>query len=337
MMRKCLSLLVCVCAIVVCLCLLDTVALAADVTANGTCGENLTWVLDSDGVLTISGTGAMTDFTVTNPSWNSYKAQIQRIVIADGVTSIGDRAFYNCTAVTEVDFGATVESIGSYAFRGCEALTSVTIPSSVKDIKASAFRLCSNLTSVTVMGNAPTLGSSAFEGTNEGLTVCHDEGSIGFDVSPWTELNLAYIGELASGKLDGDIIWKLDVLGRLTIRGSGFLNCGNALSSAPWYAYRSSIYTIVIAEGITGIGEYVFYGCSNVTSVTIPNSVKSIVEGAFSSDNGFAGFYTSDGVAYPTGIIAYSLGNYCKTVASNGTAFGTATAVYGYYAKAYFN
>ena len=49
-----------------------------------------------------------------------------------------------------------------------------------------------------------------------------------------------------------------------------------------------------------------------------------------------AGFYTSGGVSYPTSVISYSLGNYCKTIAANGEAFGAATAVYGYYAKAYF-
>ena len=83
----------------------DEAAMAATVTATGKCGANLTWILDSDGVLTISGKGAMYDYTnqgnidIDMPPWREYGIQISSLVIDDGVTSIGDAAFCYCIAL----------------------------------------------------------------------------------------------------------------------------------------------------------------------------------------------------------------------------------------------
>ena len=91
----------------------------------GTCGENLTWKLDDEGTLTISGTGAMTNFAFCESPWYGNTA-IKNVVIEDGVTSIGDDAFNGCTELTSVAIPASVTAIGDLAFIDCNNLEDVT-------------------------------------------------------------------------------------------------------------------------------------------------------------------------------------------------------------------
>ena len=116
---------------------------------SGTCGDNLTWTL-KDGILTISGKGDMTDYSYSNSPWYIYKDSITNVVIEDGVTSIGERAFYGCYYITTVTISDSVTSIGDIAFAYCNALSSVTLPHSVLLIGDSAFFDCSMLTSITI-------------------------------------------------------------------------------------------------------------------------------------------------------------------------------------------
>ena len=136
--------------------------LSANAEESGTCGANLKWHLTDDGVLTISGEGEMTDYSYLNRSpW--YDGQnIKRIIIDDSVTTIGDEAFNECSALTSVTIPNSVRAIGNDAFRGCSALTSVTIPNSVTTIGKSAFSDCSALTSVTIPNSVTTIGKNAF-------------------------------------------------------------------------------------------------------------------------------------------------------------------------------
>ena len=111
--------------------------------ARGTCGEDLVWGLDKEGILTISGTGAMYDFksagglephsvipmnetSLEVAPWSAYSSQIKQVVVKDGVTSIGDNAFADCEQLTEVKIPKTVTEIGDDVFTGCEALETVT-------------------------------------------------------------------------------------------------------------------------------------------------------------------------------------------------------------------
>jgi len=140
--------------------------------ASGTCGDNLTWELTADSVLTISGTGTMTNYSSSSSSrapWYSNRSSIKSVVIEDGVTNIGNYAFYNCSSLTSVTIPNSVTSIGAGAFDGCTGLTSVTIPNSVTSIGGSAFYNCSSLTSVTIGNSVTSIGSSAFNGCT-GLT-----------------------------------------------------------------------------------------------------------------------------------------------------------------------
>ena len=116
----------------------------------GKCGDNLTYSLDtSKGVLTISGTGKMTDYLMGNPF---SKFNVKTVIIENGVTSIGYQAFCGCTRVVDVIVPDSVTSIGDSAFYNCQKLNNITIPNSVTSIGNSVFYNCTNLLRITLPG-----------------------------------------------------------------------------------------------------------------------------------------------------------------------------------------
>ncbi|MBQ4562152.1 MAG: leucine-rich repeat domain-containing protein, partial [Clostridia bacterium] len=140
-------------------------------TYSGTCGYNLTWSFnDTTGVLKIEGTGDMYNYSYesynssyrTTAPWKTYISYIKSVVISDSVTSIGNRAFSDCTSLTSVTIGNSVTSIGDIVFADCTSLTSVTIPDSVTSIGSSAFSSCTSLTSVTIPDSVTSIDDSAF-------------------------------------------------------------------------------------------------------------------------------------------------------------------------------
>ena len=145
--------------------LLPATALAVDIVDSGTCGakgSNLTWTLDSEGVLTISGSGDMHGYGSSDAPWYGSRSRVKSAVIAEGVTSIGESAFENCRSLTSVTIPNSVTSIGWSAFFYCKSLTSVTIPDSVTSVGAYAFLGCTSLTSVTIPNSVTSIGRYAF-------------------------------------------------------------------------------------------------------------------------------------------------------------------------------
>ena len=132
---------------------------------SGTCGDNLTWTL-SNGILTISGTGAMKDYTYDNKPtapWYSYSSSIKTVIIEDGVTNIGNYAFAYCSSLTSITIPNSVTSIGYHAFEYCSSLTSISIPNSVTSIRFLAFFRCTGLTSITIPTSVTSIEYEAFE------------------------------------------------------------------------------------------------------------------------------------------------------------------------------
>ena len=113
--KRMLALALC---LVLCAGLLPGTARAAEIVDSGTCGENLTWVLDSEGTLTISGTGEMEDYYLPghgkDSPWYVHHDMLQAVMIQDGVTSVGDCAFYNCSSLTSVSISDSVTSLGIF-------------------------------------------------------------------------------------------------------------------------------------------------------------------------------------------------------------------------------
>lgn len=135
----------------------------ANIVASGTCGENLTWTLDDEGTLIISGTGEMMDYGGANgaPWKNVEDVSILSVVIEDGVTSIGNASFSACGSLESVNIGNSVTSIGNAAFVECFALKSVEIPDSVTSIENSAFYFC-GLRRVKIGNSVTSIEGSVF-------------------------------------------------------------------------------------------------------------------------------------------------------------------------------
>ena len=137
----------------------------ADATS-GTCGQNLTWMLNSEGVLTISGVGEMYNYdNGWDPSTDSPfygRSDIDSIIIKNGITSIGGWAFCECTNLQTITIPSSVTRIELCAFRDCSSLTSITIPSGVTTIDYSTFWGCNSLTNITIPPNVTSIGSWAF-------------------------------------------------------------------------------------------------------------------------------------------------------------------------------
>ena len=119
-----------------------------------TCGDDLTWEF-VDGTLTITGTGAMDDFSDEAP-WAEHKKEIKRVVLSGGVTYIGARAFSNYDALSTVNFGKELYEIGKEAFKSCDGLSVIYLPASFKVFGESSFASCSGLTAIHCSGRFPS-------------------------------------------------------------------------------------------------------------------------------------------------------------------------------------
>ena len=187
------------------------------------------------------------DSSDSNPLYHAHDLYLNGelvtdLVIPDGVTSIGDVAFCNCSSLTSVTIPDSVTSIGNSAFSGCSGLISVTIPDSVTSIEIYAFSGCSSLTSVTIPDSVTSIGSSAFEGC-----------------SSLESITLPFVGATNDGTEDTRF---------------GYIFGYN--DDVP-----ASLKEVIITGGAS-IGEYAFQNCSGLTTVTIPDSVTSIGRYAFS-------------------------------------------------------
>ena len=130
---------------------------------DNTCGDHLTWSYNTDTyTLTIQGTGDMGNFSSLNVPWSSYKNKMRKVIIEEGVTSIGTFAFGECDKLTSVEIPSTITSIGNSAFKECESLISVTIPFSVRIIGFRAFYWCSNLETVIIHPGVTKIDGNAF-------------------------------------------------------------------------------------------------------------------------------------------------------------------------------
>ena len=128
---------------------------------------DLTWDF-KDGTLTISGQGAMPNFSVMNDApWiygdGSHK-NITSVIINEGVTNIGDSALKNLKNVVSISLPLTVTNIGESAFENCTSLTSIIIPDGVINIDDSAFKGCSKLNQIEIPDSVINIGYGAFEG-----------------------------------------------------------------------------------------------------------------------------------------------------------------------------
>ena len=211
----------------------------------------ITWTLSNDGILTISGTD-MPNYGQGTAPWHSQWDEIKKVVIKDGVTNIGDRAFYDCPFLRSVNISNSVTSIGDYAFAK-SGVISITIPNSVTSIGDYAF-YGSDLASVIIPESVTSWGKCAFYNCNDLTSVTISEGvtSIG---------NYAFYGCYS--------LSSITIPNSVTSIGDGaFYEC-------------SGLTSVTIPNSVTSLGKNTFCYCFNLTTVNIPNSVTSIEDGVF--------------------------------------------------------
>ena len=265
-------------SIVILLILLCGIAVAesATIVASGNCGAygyDVTWELDSAGVLTISGEGEMGNYafydTSVQPPWYAKRTSIRTAVVEAGVTSIGTYAFRDCSSLSSITIPAGVTSIGYDAFSGCSSLSSITIPAGVTSIGDQAFRECSSLSSITIPEGVTSIGDQAFQ-------ECSSLGSITIPEG------VTSIGDCAFQECSS--------LNSVTIQ-EGVTSIGSE-------AFRSCsrLSSIALPDGLKSIGSSAFNGCSNLSSIMIPEGVTSIASATFSGCSGLGSIALPDGL-----------------------------------------
>ena len=278
---------------------------------SGNCGKdgsNVTWTLDSAGLLTISGTGEMRDYNLMYISENEesittapWRNRAKTVVIEDGVTGIGNAAFYGCSGLTSVTMGSNVTSIGESAFCGCTGLTGIVLPGSVTGIGEYAFSNCNSLTAIEIPAGVTTLGNSAFFGCDNLKEVRYNARA----AANLTGLSGAFRSAGASvggvKVIFGESVEK--------IPSNLFCNC-------------ESLTSVTIGSNVTSIGDNAFLGCTGLVEINYNARAAECTEDSFGSGDGLKVTFGDSVERIPDYIFQDCPGLTSVTIGSSATTIG---------------
>ena len=258
----------------------------ADASTTGKCGDNVKYSLDtSTGVLIISGTGDMADYSLGNSSPFDSNSNIKSAIIENSVTSIGSCAFDGCTSLTSVTIPNSVTSIGDSVFYNCTSLTSITIPDSVTSIGKYAFFGCTSLTSVTIPDSVTSIGDAAFYNCTSltNITIPNSVTSISYKT-----------------------FWNCTSLKSVTIPDSV-----TSIGREAFYGCEK-MRKIIIPHNVTNLGIEAFYKCGPFLEATVLNPECKFEKAVFDRESLIYGFENSTSDRY-----AKSSGNTFKKIYCN--------------------
>lgn len=240
------------------------------------CGENVFWDIDEQGVLTISGTGDMANYDMGSQPWYYYRTFIKKVVVSEGVTSIGSSAFSELENLTDATLSDSISKVGRNAFGMCVNLTSVNLPSGICEIADYSFYCCENLTSVILPNGIQRIGSMAFYGCKTLKNIDIPDG-------------VTTIDEGAFYNCDG--LTNVVIPDSVTSISNAFYECSNLISitlpnglttlESSSFEGCTCLTNIIIPESVSKIKDFAFLGCSSLKNITIPGNVTSIGTYAF--------------------------------------------------------
>ena len=255
----------------------------------GSCGENVTWRFENN-KLYLSGKGEVNSYSAEGAPWADVRESITEIEIGEGITKIGDSAFYGCIALTNVTLPGSLNTIGDYSFAQCTALEKVTLASkSLETIGINAFDGCSVLKKLTITSGVQTLHDSILNRMGwEQLEVNFGEGAR-FEYQGDTGITLAGIAlypgmtyiaqedgslkaEGVGGEYGDGVQWFMTPDGELVLSGSGTMPDPGEMENMgelPWNSYREVITAIRIGADIKGVKSLHFALCPNLESIEV--------------------------------------------------------------------
>lgn len=263
------------------------VTIAAEIVESGDYwsmdNTTITWTLDSEGTLTVSGEGAMGSSPGGNAPWREFSSSIKKVIIEEGITQVGEQAFYGYNNLESVEIASSVtriarsafshsiylksvtfngnglKTIAGYAFYDCGGLVDFSIPESVETIEEYAFYDCLSLEKIIIPDSVKTVGEKAFF---------------------WCEsLKSVVIGNGVT-ELGSEVFYDCSALESVII--------GNSLTRIPASAFAkcSALESVVFGNSVTAIDEAAFYECTALKTIAIPDGVQLIGDFAFAKCSG---------------------------------------------------
>ncbi len=311
---------------------------ADNIVDRGNCGANLTWILENNGTLTISGSGKMNDYEGINGDmapWYYERESVTKVIVEGGVTSIGEYAFYECTELQETVFTDGIMSIGREAFGECTNLSRVTIPESVTSINWSAFEGCTNLLRVTIPKNVTNIDFGAFAGCGN-LDITVDANNPNYSSANGVLFNkdktelIAYAKDKKQPQYTvPDSVMSIGNRAFNWCTGLTSVIIPNSVTSIgnSAFEYCTGLSEIIIPDGVTILNGYIFSNCTRLTSITIPDSVTSIDYYAFSNCSNLVNINISDNVSAIGSGVFDGCGNLNITVGTNNPYYSSIDGV----------
>ena len=285
MKRRIIALALCLC---ICLSVGTSAAGAAETETSGTCGQNLTWTLDSEGVLTISGEGKMENYgSGSTTPWADCREAIRSVIIEEGVTSVGDYAFDAYSLMKKVTLPSTLEQIGASAFTYCSGLTELAVPENVTVIETAAFRGCLGVTEFVLPPKLTCVEDEVFFGcvSLKRVTLPLSITEIGYSAFAGCEALQEISLPKDLEKLDEYSFSRCSSLERIVIP--------SGVSVIPYGCFTScrKLESVTLPDGITAIEGLAFLNCEVLTEINLPKALTAIGEEAFFACNGLTEIY----------------------------------------------